>query len=222
MAIVAEMEPAAGAPAPLEPSTAPAAVLDLGAIDRAVERAIAAHLRSRRSSWQTAVIGILAAGLIALAGVAYSTLRADMTAIRTEIGGLRTEMGSEIGGLRAETQSEIGGLRAEMREEFGAVRSEIGGLRAEMQSEIGGLRAEMREEFGAVRSEIGGLRAEMRGEFGAVRAEMREEFARVHMVLLDHTDRLARLEAAAGLPRATTADPPRASGRPLDRINGTQ
>ena len=219
MAIVAEMEPAAGAPAPLEPSTAPAAVLDLGAIDRAVERAIAAHLRSRRSSWQTAVIGILAAGLIALAGVAYSTLRADMTAIRTEIGGLRIEMGSEIGSLRAETQSEIGGLR-----------SEIGGLRAEMREEFGAVRAEMREEFGAVRSEIGGLRAEMqseigglraemREEFGAVRAEMREEFARVHMVLLDHTDRLARLEAAAGLPRATTADPPRASGPPVDRIN---
>ena len=133
MAIVAEMEPEAGAPAPLAPSTAPAAALDLEAIDRAVAQAIAAHLRSRRASWQTAVIGILAAGLIALAGVAYSTLRADMTAMRTEIS-------AEIGDLR----SEIGGLRAEMR----------------------------------------------------------EEFARVHMVLLDHTDRLARLEAIVGVPRA--------------------
>ena len=133
MAIVAEMEQEAAAPAPLAPSTAPAAALDLEAIDRAVAQAIAAHLRSRRASWQTAVIGVLAAGLIALAGVAYSTVRADMTAMRAEIGGLRTEMRSEIGGLRA---------------------------------------------------------------------EMREEFARVHMVLLDHTDRLARLEAAADLPRA--------------------
>ena len=151
MAIVAEMEQEAAAPEPLAPSTAPAAALDLEAIDRAVAQAIAAHLRSRRASWQTAVIGVLAAGLIALAGVAYSTLRADMTAMRTEIG-------AEIGSLRAE----------------------IGSLRAEMRSEIGGLRAEMREEF----------------------ARVHEEFARVHMVLLDHTDRLARLEAIVGVPRA--------------------
>lgn len=141
MAIVAEMEQEAAAPAPLAPSTAPAAALDLEAIDRAVAQAIAAHLRSRRAGWQTAVIGVLAAGLIALAGVAYSTLRADMTAMRTEI-----------------------------------------------SAEIS--------------AEIGGLRTEMRSEIGSLRAEMREEFARIHMVLLDHTDRLARLEAAADLPRA--------------------
>ena len=49
------------------------------------------------------------------------------------------------------------------------------------------------------------LRAEMRSEIGGLRAEVREEFARVHMVLLDHTDRLARLETAVGLPRADGA-----------------
>ena len=133
MAIVAEMEREVG---PERPGEAPAAVLDLDALNDAVERAIAAHLRSRRAGWQTAVVGVLAAGLIALAGVAYSTLRSDMTAMRAEIAGLRTEM-----------------------------RSEIGGLRAEMQA----------------------------------------GFAQVHAVLLDHTDRLARLETAAGLPRADGA-----------------
>lgn len=35
----------------------------------------------------------------------------------------------------------------------------------------------------------------------SLRAEMRAGFAQINEVLLDHTDRLARLEAAAGLPR---------------------
>ena len=163
MASVAEMEREAISPEADRPGEAPAAALAapvLDAINGAVERAIAAHLRSRRAGWQTAVVGVLAAGLIALAGVAYATLRADMTA-------MRSELGSEIGGLRTETQAEIGGLRAEMREEFAAVREEMDDLRS----------------------------------------EMREEFARVHMVLLDHTDRLARLETAVGLPRVA-ADVP--------------
>ena len=162
MAIVAEMKREAGPPEADRPGEAPAAVLDLDALNGAVERAIAAHLRSRRAGWQTAVVGVLAAGLIALAGVAYSTLRSDMTAMRAEISGLRTEM-----------QSEIGGLRSEMR------------------------------------AEIADLRTEMRAEIAALRAEMQAEFAQVHAVLLDHTDRLARLETAVGLPRldGTEADP---------------
>ena len=137
MAIVAEMEQEAVPPEADRPGEAVLAAPVLDAINGAVERAIAAHLRSRRAGWQTVVIGVLAAGLIALAGVAYSTLRSDMTA-------MRAELGSEIDGLRA---------------------------------------------------------------------EMREEFARVHAVLLDHTDRLARLETAAGLPRAdgTQSELPTAS-----------
>ena len=166
MAIVAEMEPEAAQPEPLAPGTATVAVVDLKMINEVVAQAIAAHLPPQRARWQTAVIGILATGLIALAGVAYSTVRSDMTAMRTEIS-------TEIGDLRTEISTEIGGLRAE-------TSAEIGGLRAETSAEISGLRAEI----------------------GDLRVEMRDEFARVHMVLLDHTDRLARLEATVGVPRA--------------------
>ena len=177
MAIVAEMEPEAAQPEPLAPGTATVAVVDLKTINEVVAQAIAAHLPPQRARWQTAVIGILATGLIALAGVAYSTVRSDMTAMRTEIsteiGDLRTEISTEIGGLRSETSAEISGLRSE-------TSAEIGGLRSEISAKIGGLRAEI----------------------GDLRVEMREEFARVHMVLLDHTDRLARLEATVGVPRA--------------------
>ena len=47
------------------------------------------------------------------------------------------------------------------------------------------------------------LRAEMDDLESRLRAEMRAGFAEINAVLLDHTDRLARLETAAGLPRAS-------------------
>ena len=144
MAIVAEMEQEAVPPEADRPGEAVLAAPVLDAINGAVERAIAAHLRSRRAGWQTVVIGVLAAGLIALAGVAYSTLRSDMTAMRSE----------------------------------------------------------MRAEFGMLREEIDDVEVRLRVEIGDLRAEMQAGFAQVNLVLLDHTDRLARLETAAGLPRA--------------------
>ncbi|MDE0136688.1 MAG: hypothetical protein OXM54_17840 [Acidimicrobiaceae bacterium] len=60
------------------------------------------------------------------------------------------------------------------------------------------LRQELRAEL---RAEIGGVRADMRDLEARLRAEMQAGFREVNVVLLDHTDRLARLEAAAGLSR---------------------
>ena len=130
MAIVTEMEPEAAQPEPLALGAAPVAVVDVKTINEAVAQAIAAHMRPQRARWQMMLAGTLLAGLLALAGIAYSTLRSDITALGTE------------------------------------------------------------------------LRADIKSVETNLRAEMREEFARVHMVLLDHTDRLARLEAIAGVPRA--------------------
>ena len=42
---------------------------------------------------------------------------------------------------------------------------------------------------------------ELRAEIGGLRAEMQAGFREINATLLDHTDRLARLETAAGLPR---------------------
>ncbi|MCY3948605.1 MAG: hypothetical protein OXF61_05325 [Acidimicrobiaceae bacterium] len=39
------------------------------------------------------------------------------------------------------------------------------------------------------------LRSDLGAEISALRSDMNEGFAQVHAVLLDHTDRLARLEA---------------------------
>lgn len=44
------------------------------------------------------------------------------------------------------------------------------------------------------------LRSEIRGEIGMLRAEMQAGFRSINETLLDHTDRLARLEAAIADP----------------------
>lgn len=126
MASVGEMEREAALPEPGQHGEAPVTAVDVETVKDVVAQAIAAHLPPRRAPWQSVFVGALLAGLIALAGVAYSTLRSDMTAMRSE----------------------------------------------------------------------------MRSEIGVLRSEMREGFSQVNAVLLDHTERLARLEAAAGLPRA--------------------
>ena len=63
------------------------------------------------------------------------------------------------------------------------LRSDIDTLRSDTNSQIDSLRSEMR-------SEIGSLRSDMNQRF----AEVNQQFLEVHSVLLDHTDRLARIE----------------------------
>ena len=137
----------------------------------------------------TVVIGVLGGLMTALVGVLGALLVWQLSAIGDSIDNLGTELRSEISSPRDEQRSEL--------------RSEIGGLRdefrSELRSEIGGLRDEFRSEL---RSEIGGLRDEFRSEIGGLRAEMQAGFRQINTTLLDHTDRLARLEAAVGLTRA--------------------
>ncbi|CAN7223651.1 MULTISPECIES: hypothetical protein [Microbacterium] len=54
--------------------------------------------------------------------------------IRSEIGGLRTEMNAQIGGLRTEMNGQIGGLRTEMNARFDAVNNRIDGLDRDVQA----------------------------------------------------------------------------------------
>ncbi len=89
-------------------------------------------------------------------------------------------------------RSDIISIRTEMRDEFASVRDEIRsvdtGLRAEMRAEIGSLRTELRDEIGSVET---GLRAEI----GSLRTELHDFRTEVGTVLLDHAERLARIEA---------------------------
>ena len=63
------------------------------------------------------------------------------------------------------------------------------------------LRTDMNNQGASLRSEIGSLRTDMNDLEANLRAEMQAGFRQVNATLLDHTDRLARLEQAAGLPR---------------------
>ena len=87
-------------------------------------------------------------------------------------------------------------LRSDISTLGTSLRDEIGGLRAEMRTEIGDLRAEMKAGDDSLRAEIGELRAEMTAADESLRAELREFRAEFNKVALDHTQRLARLEAA--------------------------
>ncbi|WP_419838110.1 hypothetical protein [Candidatus Poriferisodalis sp.] len=122
-----------------------------------------------------------------LGGLAVALVTAMFSVLMWQINSLGNRV--DANGVRIEA------LATELRTEM---RAEIGSLRTEMQTEIGSLRTEMQ-------TEIGSLRTEMRAEIGSLRAEMQAGFREINATLLDHTDRLARLEAAAGLPRIIEA-----------------
>lgn len=54
--------------------------------------------------------------------------------VRSEIGGLRTEMNGQIGGLRTEMNGQISGLRTEMNARFDTVNTRIDGLDRDVQA----------------------------------------------------------------------------------------
>ncbi len=75
---------------------------------------------------------------------------------------------------------------------FNTLRSDIISVRTELRDEIAAVRTELRDEIGSVDT---GLRAEMRAEIGSLRTELHDFRTEVGAVLLDHAERLARIEA---------------------------
>ena len=103
---------------------------------------------------------------------------------------------SVMGGLIAAL---LGGMFALLVWQFGALNNSIDSLGARIDNQgadlgarIDNQGAELRAEMDALRTE---LRSEIRGEIGMLRAEMQAGFRSINETLLDHTDRLARLEA---------------------------
>jgi len=102
--------------------------------------------------------------------------------------------------------ADIGGPAAGRRElSLSFVIALFGGL---LTTLLGALIGLMMWQFDSLGARIDGLDAridslgtELRAEMDELETEMRLGFAEINTVLLDHTDRLARLETAAGLPR---------------------
>jgi hypothetical protein len=89
----------------------------------------------------------------------------NISALRTELGGVRAELNGDIGKLRAELKEDIGNLRAELKNDIGGLRVElkedIGNLRVELKNDIGGLRAELKDDINKLRTEQKGDKADL-------------------------------------------------------------
>lgn len=91
-----------------------------------------------------------------------------------------------------------------LRSDIDALRSEIGTLRDDTTGQI----SELRSEIGALRSDTTGQISELRAEIGMLRSDMDRRFAEINSVLLDHTDRLARIETHLDIRPGTDATDP--------------
>ncbi len=78
----------------------------------------------------------------------------------------------------------------------GVLISVVGGLLAALLSAMFSM---MMWQFSALNDRIDGLETEFRTEIATLRAEMQEDFREVHVILRDHTERLARIEAVSAL-----------------------
>ena len=99
-----------------------------------------------------------------------------------------------------------GALIAAATAGYFSLRGDIATLGTSLRTEIAAVEESLRTEIAAVdaslRAEIAAGDASLRTEIAAVeeslRTEMQTGFREVNAILLDHTDRLARLEAATG------------------------
>ncbi len=85
--------------------------------------------------------------------------------------------------------------------QISSLGNRIDNLDTQLSTEISSLRTELRTEINSVRTDMNNLETSLRTEINSLRTDMQTGFAEINTTLLDHTDRLARLETAAGLPR---------------------
>ena len=82
---------------------------------------------------------------------------------------------------------------------FNTLRSDIVSVRTELRDEIRSVETGLRDEIAAVRTElrdeIGSVETGLRAEIGSLRTELHDFRTEVGAVLLDHAERLARIEA---------------------------
>ncbi|WP_419837099.1 hypothetical protein [Candidatus Poriferisodalis sp.] len=148
-----------------------------------------------------------AAGVLNGAGEQAAVRRElSSNAVITLFGGLVTTLLAALIGLMMWQFNSLGVRIDAQNDRIDAQSDRIDSLGASLRAEIAQQSADLRAEAAQLRTD---LRAEMaqqgtelRAETADLRAEMQAGFAEVTAILLDHTDRLARLETAAGLPRA--------------------
>ncbi len=176
----------------------------------AVHPTVASVDRDRRSVMVpllATVVTALIAGVFGFAVVGFNTLRDDIVS-------LRADLSAEIDGVRADLSakisSEISSVRADLGGEIDSLRADLGGeidsLRADLGGEIDSLRADMRAEISSVRADLGAEIDSLRDDIKALDAKFDERFEQVNTTLLDHAERLSRIEAILDVSPESSAE----------------
>ena len=151
----------------------------------------------------TLLATVLGAVITALVGGMFLFIVSALDRVSEEVSSLRSEMSEQISSLRSGMSEEVSSLRSGMSEEVSSLRGEISGETSSIRGEI----SDLRGEISSLRSEMNARFVETDRKFDQVNQrfdQVNRRFDQVNGVLMDHTDRLARIE--------TTLD---INGRPL-------
>ncbi|MDE0497234.1 MAG: hypothetical protein OXH86_07765 [Acidimicrobiaceae bacterium] len=135
--------------------------------------------RPLRTVGLVTVIASLITGLLGLAGLGFVTLRDDIRAIDTQF---------------AQVRVDIAQVDAKIDTQVGMLRDEIAQVRTELGDEIAQVDAKIDTQIALLRDDVNQGFARVDARF----AQVDDRFAEVNAVLLDHTDRLARIETGHG------------------------
>ncbi|WP_419838276.1 hypothetical protein [Candidatus Poriferisodalis sp.] len=163
-------ETAAPAARPVRTQTAPAHT----------DTAHGAQQRSALVPVLATVIGALIIGVFSIAAVGFNVLRSDIANVRTD---LDRKITDEIAGVRTDLDRRI-------TDEIAGVRTDVNLLRDQMEAGF----AQVERRFAQVDERF----AQIDERFIQIDQrfiQIDQRFAQIDTVLLDHTDRLARIEA---------------------------
>ena len=146
---------------------------------------VAPEQRSMQSAVLATIIAALIVGVFSFAVVGFNVMRSDIDSVRTDL------------------RSDIDSVRTDLRSDIAAVRTD---LRSEISSEIAAVRRDMDAGFTRIDERF----AQIDERFAQIDerfTRVDERFTGIETVLLDHTDRLARIETVHGAHTHTTAQP---------------
>jgi predicted nucleic acid-binding Zn-ribbon protein len=74
----------------------------------------------------------------------FTSLRGEISHLRTDMSDLRADLREDMSDLRTDLRSEMNDLRVGLRSEMGDLRTEVGGLRPEMTTKFASVDADIR------------------------------------------------------------------------------
>ena len=171
----------------------------------------------RRESPSNAVItlfgGLVTTLLGALIGLMmwqFNSLGARIDANSDRIHSLGVDLRAEIAATEGRLRAEIAATEGRLRAEIAANSERIDSLENSLRAEIAAMGDRIDSLENSLRAEIAAMGDRIDSLENSLRAELREFRAEFNEVALDHTQRLARLEAAhphdpAGIPETGSA-----------------